>query len=60
MSIADTYRAMSDDVRRAAKEAGNEGAHEAYLALADLWWKAALRADGFPKFADENVVPSLN
>ena len=45
MSIADTYRAMSDDVGRAAKETDNEGVRSAYLALAELWRQAALRAE---------------
>ncbi len=47
MSIANTYRAMSDDVGRAAKETDNEGVQGAYLALAELWRQAALRAEGF-------------
>ena len=42
MSIAETYRAMSEDVRRLADEAKDEGAREAYLALAKLWRERSL------------------
>jgi len=42
MSIAETYRAMSEDVRRLADEAKDEGAREAYLALAKLWQERSL------------------
>lgn len=57
MTIADTYRAMSEDVSRAAKETDNDTVRRAYLALADLWRKAALRADGFALPAAEFVIP---
>lgn len=58
MSIADTFRAMSDDIIRAAKETDDEGVRRAYLALADLWRKAALRADGFHVPAEKlHVIP---
>jgi hypothetical protein len=57
VSLADTYRAMSDDVGRAAKDTDNEGVRRAYLALAELWRKAAARADGFPIPADEYAIP---
>lgn len=57
MSIADTYRAMSDDIKRAAKETDDEGIRRAYLALAELWRKATLRAEGFSIPADEFVIP---
>ncbi len=30
LSIADTYRAMSDDIKRAAKETNDEGVRRAY------------------------------
>jgi hypothetical protein len=42
MSIADTYRAMSDDMSHAAKETDDEALQRPYLALAELWRKAAL------------------
>lgn len=57
VSIADTYRAMSDDIKRAAKETDDEGIRRAYLALAELWRKATLRAEGFSIPADEFVIP---
>lgn len=57
MSIADTYRAMSDDINRAAEETNDEGVRRAYLALAELWRKATLRAEGFAVPTDEYVIP---
>ncbi len=57
MSIADTYRAMSDEIKRAAKETDDEGVRSAYLALAELWRRATLRADGFPVRTDEYGIP---
>jgi hypothetical protein len=57
VSIADTYRAMSDDIKRAAKETDDEGVRRAYLALAELWRKATLRAEGFSIPADQCVIP---
>jgi len=45
MSIADTYRAMSEDVRRLADETEDEGAREAYLALAALWQERSIKLD---------------
>jgi len=56
VSIADTYRAMSDDIKRAAKETDNEGVRRAYLALAELWRKATLRAEGFPVLDDNCII----
>ena len=50
MSIPDTYRAMSDDILRAATGVDDEEVRRAYLALAEIWRK---RADGFPVLADE-------
>ncbi len=57
MSIAQTYRAMSDDIKRAAEETDDEGVRRAYLALAELWRKATLRAEGFPTRGDEYALP---
>ena len=57
MSIAETYRAMSDDIRRAATETDDEGVRRAYIALAELWRKATLRAEGFSISRDEYVIP---
>jgi hypothetical protein len=37
MSIADTYRSMSEDVRRLADETEDGAARAANLALAELW-----------------------
>jgi hypothetical protein len=45
MSIADTYRSMSEDVRRLANETKDEGARDAYLALAELWRERSLRLE---------------
>jgi hypothetical protein len=45
MSIADTYRAMSEDVRRLANETKDEAAREAYLALAKLWRERSVKLD---------------
>lgn len=56
MSIAETYRAMSDDIERAAMGADDEDVRRAYLALAELWRK---RARGFPGSADENLARSV-
>jgi len=46
MAIAETYRAMSEDIRRAAKLVSTEDVRRAYLALADLWWARSMRLDG--------------
>jgi hypothetical protein len=45
MSIADTYRSMSEDVRRLADETNDEAARDAYLALAELWRERSIRLD---------------
>jgi hypothetical protein len=50
VSIPDTYRAMSDDILRAATDVDDEEVRRAYLVLAEIWRK---RADGFPLVADE-------
>ena len=58
MSLGDTYRTMSEDISRAAKETDDEAVARAYLALAELRRKAALRADGsFPLPVVEYVIP---
>ena len=57
MSIAETYRAMSDDINRAATETDDEGVRRAYIALAELWRKATLRAEGFSISRDDYVIP---
>jgi len=46
VTIADTYRAMSEDIRRAAEEIKIEDVRRAYLALAELWWARAMHLDG--------------
>jgi len=46
MSIADSYRAMSDDIRAAAEKVEHEDVRRAYLVLAELWSRRAMRADG--------------
>ena len=49
---------MSEDISRAAKETDDEAVARAYLALAELRRKAALRADGsFPLPVVEYVIP---
>jgi hypothetical protein len=49
MSIADSYRAMSEDIRRLAEETNEEeDVRRAYLALADLWWARSMQLDGAP------------
>jgi hypothetical protein len=45
MSIADTYRSMSEDVRRLADETENEAVRDAYLALAELWRERSIRLE---------------
>jgi hypothetical protein len=45
MSIADTYRSMSEDVRRLADETEDEAARDAYLALAELWRERSIRLE---------------
>jgi hypothetical protein len=45
MSIADTYRSMSEDVRRLADETKDEAARDAYLALAELWRERSVRLE---------------
>jgi len=50
VSIADTYRAMSDDIKRAATGVNDEEVRRAYLALAEIWRK---RAEGFPVLVDD-------
>ena len=53
VSIAETYRAMSDDIKRAATEVDDEDVRRAYLALAEIWRK---RAEGFPVRVDDHEV----
>ena len=53
VSIAETYRAMADDIKRAATEVDNEDVRRAYLALAEIWRK---RAEGFPVPVDEHEL----
>jgi hypothetical protein len=48
MSIAESYRTISADLRRAAEKMQVEDVRRAYLALADLWWKRAMQLDGAP------------
>jgi hypothetical protein len=50
VSIPDTYRAMSDDILRAATDVDDEEVRRAYLVLAEIWRE---RADRFPVLADE-------
>ena len=57
MSIAETYRAMSDDISRAARETNDEAVRSAYLALAELWDRAALRTSGFPSVVVNSPFP---
>jgi hypothetical protein len=45
MSIADTYRSMSEDVRRLADETEEGAARDAYLALAELWRERSVRLE---------------
>jgi hypothetical protein len=45
MSIADTYRSMSEDVRRLANETEEGAARDAYLALAELWLERSVRLE---------------
>jgi hypothetical protein len=45
MSIADTYRSMSEDVRRLADETKDEAARDAYLALAELWRERSVKLE---------------
>jgi hypothetical protein len=45
MSIADTYRAMSTDIRQAAATNQNEDVRRAYLALAEMWATRAVQLD---------------
>jgi|GEM_PF-6324614 hypothetical protein len=54
MSIAESYRAISTDLRRAAERIQTEDVRRAYLALADLWWKRAMQLDGAPLSARIN------
>jgi hypothetical protein len=50
VSIPDTYRAMSDDILRAATDVDDKEVRRAYLVLAEIWRE---RADRFPVLADE-------
>jgi len=43
MSIADTYRTMSEDVRRLANETEGEAKRDAYIALAELWHARSIK-----------------
>jgi hypothetical protein len=56
LSIAETYRAMSDDIERAATEVDDEEVRRAYLALAEIWRK---RAEGLPAVVDEHERPRI-
>ncbi len=53
VSIAETYRAMSDDIKCAATEVDDEEVRRAYLTLAEIWRK---RAEGFPVLVDEGEL----
>ena len=55
MSIADSYRAMSNDITQAAKEVEHEDVRRAYLVLAEMWSRAALRADGVPPAVEPSI-----
>jgi hypothetical protein len=59
MTIADTYRAMSSDIRQAAGTADHEDVRRAYLVLAELWSRAAARADGFTASVDESILEAI-
>jgi hypothetical protein len=49
VTIADSYRAMANDIRRAAESVDiAEDVRRAYLALAELWWTRSIQLDGAP------------
>lgn len=45
MSIADSYRAISEDITRAAEVTNDEEVRLAYLALAGLWWARSVQLE---------------
>jgi hypothetical protein len=59
MTIADTYRAMSSDIKRAAEKIDHEDVRRAHLVLAELWSRAAVRADGFTASVDESILEAI-
>ena len=61
MTIADSYRAMSEDIRRAAEAVEVEDVRRAYLELADLWLARSTHVDNVPSVASvisESIKPS--
>ena len=59
MSIAESYQAMSNDMRAAAKKIEHEDARRACLVLAELWSRAAQRANGFTVSIDASILDSI-
>jgi hypothetical protein len=59
MTIADSYRAMSSDIKRAAEKVDHEDVRRAYLVLAELWSRAAMRADGSIVSVDESILEAI-
>ena len=45
VSIADSYRAISEDITRAAEVTKDEEVRRAYLALAGLWWARSVQLE---------------
>ena len=55
MSIADSYRAMSEDIRRESEAAEHEDVRRAYLALAEMWASRAAQLES-ARFAARRTV----
>ncbi|HYQ09086.1 MAG TPA: hypothetical protein VER26_19285 [Xanthobacteraceae bacterium] len=60
MSIANSYRAMSADIRDAAEKVEHADVRRAYLVLAELWSRAAMRADGYTVTVDQSVLDAIH
>jgi hypothetical protein len=58
-SIANSYRAMSNDLRHAATKLEQPDVRRAYLVLAELWSRAAMRADGFAATIDQSILEAI-
>jgi hypothetical protein len=59
MSIAESYRAMSRDIRREAEKVVHEDARRAYLVLAEMWSRKALRLDGVDVTIDQSILEAI-
>jgi hypothetical protein len=51
---------MSADIRDAAEKVEHADVRRAYLVLAELWSRAAMRADGYTVTVDQSVLDAIH